>query len=84
MVSAKWSDRALADIEELDQVVRVRVLTKVSWLEENIPVLVPDRLHHELRELYKLRIGDYRVVYSFHKDHIVIETVGHRWDVYKQ
>ena len=33
MVSAKWSDKALENIGELDSIIRERVLAKVSWLE---------------------------------------------------
>ena len=83
MVSAKWSDKALEDLKELDSIIRERVLAKVSWLEENFSDVVRDHLHHELRELYKLRVGDYRAIYSIHRGNIVIEAVRHRRDAYK-
>ncbi len=37
------------------------------------------------RDLYRLRIKDYRVVYEIHKDRVVIFVirVGHRKDVYR-
>lgn len=83
MVSAKWSDKALDDIEALDSIIRERVFAKVSWLENSFSDIVPDRLHHGLREMCKLRVGDYRVIYSIHKKHVAIEAVRHRREVYK-
>ena len=83
MVSVRWSDKALVNIEKLDSIIRERVLTKVGWLQESISDIVPERLHRELKDLYKLRVGDYRVIYSVHQESITVEAVGHRRDVYK-
>ena len=78
MVSVKWTNTALGNLEKLDSIIKVRVLKKVSWLQENLTDILPERLHRELKDLYKLRIGDYRAVYSVHQDLITIEAVGHR------
>ncbi|MEK7479991.1 MAG: type II toxin-antitoxin system RelE/ParE family toxin [Patescibacteria group bacterium] len=83
MASARWSTNALGNLEKLDPIIRERILTKVSWLEENLADIVPEPLHRELKGSYKLRMGDYRVVYSVHQELITIEAVGHRRDVYK-
>lgn len=83
MVSAKWSNKALENIGELDSIIRERILAKVSWLEKNFSDIVPDHLHHELREMCKLRVGDYRVIYSIHREYVTIEAVRHRREVYK-
>ena len=73
----------MANLETLDPLIRERVLSKVSWLEDNFADIVPDPLHRELKGLYKLRVGDYRAVYSVQRDTIIIEEVGHRRDVYR-
>lgn len=83
MASVRWSDNALVNLDALDSVIRERVLLKVSWLRDNLTGIVPEPLHRELKGLYKLRVGDYRVTYSVHQDLITIEVVGHRRDVYK-
>ncbi len=83
MVSVRWSDSALQGLDELDSPIRERILTKVSWLQENIGNIVLEPLHRELRGQYKLRVGDYRAVYSVRGDIIVIEEVGHRCDIYR-
>lgn len=83
MVSVKWSDNALGNLDKLDPIIRERILTKVSWLEDNFTDIVPEKLHRDLKGLYKLRVGDYRAGYSVRQDLITIEVVGHRRDVYK-
>ncbi|MCS7151129.1 MAG: type II toxin-antitoxin system RelE/ParE family toxin [Endomicrobia bacterium] len=35
------------------------------------------------KEMYSLRIGDYRVVYTFYKDGILILRIAHRREVYR-
>ena len=83
MASVRWSTNALRNLEKLDALIRERVLSKVSWLEENLANIIPEKLHRELKELYKIRVGDYRVIYSVRRDSITIEAVGHRRDMYK-
>lgn len=66
MASVKWSGNALENLERLDPIIRERILTKVSWLEENFSYVVPEKLHQNLSGLYKLRVGDYRSVCILH------------------
>ncbi len=67
MASVRWTADALRDLEALDQIIARRIIEKVAWFEENYDDVVPERLHRELKGLYKLRVGDYRVVYSASK-----------------
>jgi mRNA interferase RelE/StbE len=83
MASVEWSGDALQDLERIDAVIAERVILKVSWLRENFSTVVPERLKRDLKGLYKLRVGDYRAVYSLHGEKIIIEGVGHRSEVYR-
>ena len=84
MASVKWSDDALRDLEKLDVEIARRVVAKVGWLEKYFETIVPEILHHDLSGLYKIRVGDYRVVYSMgNRKVICIEAVDHRSKVYK-
>jgi mRNA interferase RelE/StbE len=40
-------------------------------------------LKHDLRGYYRIRTGDYRVVFAVEGDTIVIMQVGHRKDIYE-
>ena len=75
---------ALRDLRKLDKSIARRILTKVKWVGENFGVVVPEPLTGPFRGRYRLRVGDYRVIYRV--DHsgkrLFIEVVGHRRDVY--
>ncbi len=83
MVSIEFTVHALKDLQELDPSIRGRIIEKIHWFQKNIDNVLPERLHHDRRDAYKIRVGDYRAVYSIHNDTITIELVGHRRDVYK-
>lgn len=83
MASVKWSEGALADLEEIDAVIVRRIVEKISWLERNFAAVVPEKLRRDLKGLYKLRVGDYRVIYSLHGDIVIIQAVGNRRDIYR-
>lgn len=83
MASVKWSDDALRDLEKIDSLITMRVLEKVTWFEKNFATVVPENLHGRFKGLYKLRVGDFRVIYSTHNNLITVEGVRHRRDVYR-
>lgn len=83
MASVKWTRDALQDLDAIDRVIARRIIGKVAWFEENFDDIVPEKLHRDLRGFYKLRVGDYRVVYSLQGGLMTIEAVGHRRTVYK-
>lgn len=58
----------------------VRALTRI---EEN-PIL-GSKLHGELKDFYKLRVGDYRIVYTFESETkiVTIVKIEHRQGVYR-
>lgn len=79
----EFTTEAIADLEKLTQIVRFRVVKKINWLVENFELLTPQPLSANLASFYKLRIGDYRAIYTFDDSGIiVIHQVGHRSEVY--
>ncbi|MBC8511365.1 MAG: type II toxin-antitoxin system RelE/ParE family toxin [Dehalococcoidia bacterium] len=76
---------AEADLAELDTLVKRRVGRKIKWLSENFKSIVPEALSGEFKGKYKLRVGDYRVVYSINPNLklILIHLIGHRREIYK-
>ena len=79
-----FSDASQVQIARLDRAMRARVLDKISWLQENFEKVVPISLSANLTGLYKLRAGDYRVVYALDpmKCIIYIKVVEHRSRIY--
>lgn len=83
MASTSWSTTALRDLDSLDSSVVERVVQKVGWLEENLEFITREPLHHNLKQVYKLRIGSYRVFYILQDNVIRIEAVKHRSEAYR-
>lgn len=75
---------ALKSLEQLDRQVIERVLEKISWLAENFDNINHIPLRGQFLDLYKLRIGDYRIIYSFDRDGRIvrIHLIGHRKEIY--
>ena len=77
---------AVRDLERLDKSVGARIGQRIKWLAENFDVIEPKRLTGQLAGLYKLREGDYRIIYQVLRKEktIVIHCIGHRRDVYRK
>ncbi len=73
-------------IKSLDKNIQQRVFDKLKWFIQNIDNLTLLPLKSNLSGLYKLRVGDYRVIYEIHlTDKVVsVHKVGHRKEIYKQ
>jgi len=77
--------KALDALRSFDKVTAKRILDKLSWLSENFDNLTPLSLKGTLSGTYKLRVEDWRVLYSFDADKriITVHLIGHRRDIYK-
>jgi mRNA interferase RelE/StbE len=66
-------------------VLRERILRKIRWLAENFDQITPQPLTGDLAGFFKLRVGDYRVLYDFNLEEkiITIVQVGHRSEIYE-
>lgn len=73
------------DLGMLDQQLRRRIIDKLDWLVENFNDITPLPLGGQWRGLFKLRVGDWRVVYevNFSKRHISVHYIDRRDRVYK-
>lgn len=79
----KFKDEAAEDLEALDKLIAQRILSKLKWLSQNFDAIVPERLSGKLKDLYKLRVGDWRIGYTVSNAVITIHLIGHRREVYK-
>lgn len=84
MVSIKWEKSATTDLDAIDFSIAKKIVAKISWLSENYENIVPELLHYDLKGIYKLRVGDYRVLYQISAEIIVIKMVDHRKHIYKR
>ncbi|MAG12567.1 type II toxin-antitoxin system mRNA interferase toxin, RelE/StbE family [bacterium] len=87
---ARWrfeiTKEGKADCEKLDSRVRKRVLEKLEWFIVNFEHVTPIPLGEPLRGFFKLRVGDWRIIYEVESgEHLVtVHVVDHRNKIYKR
>jgi len=79
----QFTAEAKADLARLDKSLAQQVFKKLHWLIENFDSIVPEPLTGDWKRVYKLRVGDYRALYTFDKLHLVVHFIRHRREVYK-
>ena len=79
-----YKSESLENLEKLDSQIQSRIIKKISWLAENFEDIRPLALTANLVGTYKLRVGDYRVIYEFSEvdENITILKIGHRSEIY--
>ena len=79
-------DTATRELARLDKPTGRRIVERINWLAANLDKIRPEALTADLAGLYRLRIGDYRVIYEIVHDEqtIVIHAIGHRREVYRR
>ena len=82
--SVSFESESITDLDNLDQVVRLRILNKIQWLGVNFEQITPLSLTGQWSGFYKLRVGDYRVIYELDIEEqlIIIIRIGHRREIY--
>jgi mRNA interferase RelE/StbE len=76
----EYGSSALDDLEGLPARERAQILRKIERLENGLHGNIK-RLH-EAEAMYRLRMGDYRILFDVAADVIVIRRTGNRKDVY--
>jgi len=74
---------ARKELESLDRTLAIRILSRIEKLVVNPRPAGAHKLRGS-RTLWRLRIGDYRVVYAVHDDHRLVDIVAirHRREAY--
>lgn len=82
MYDIRWSKTAVSELEKLPKDIAKRIVEKVESVSNN-PYLYVVRLKGF--NLYKLRVGDYRVIMSIERNKMIIFVleVGHRSNVFR-
>jgi mRNA interferase RelE/StbE len=79
-------DAATRGLARLAEPVSRRIVERIHWLAGNLDAIRLGALTGDLAGIYKLRVGDYRVIYEILQDEqtIVIHMAGHRRDIYRK
>lgn len=79
--SIQLTELALENLESISKRQATQILNKIARLEHD--------LHGDIKRLqnadygYRLRMGDYRVLFDVHGDQILIQRIGNRRDIYE-
>lgn len=73
------------DLSRIDRTIAQRIADKIDWLSQNINHIIAESLTGKFRGKYKLRVGDWRIIYSRDNSQqtITIFAIEHRSRVYK-
>ncbi|MBR9701301.1 type II toxin-antitoxin system RelE/ParE family toxin [Candidatus Pacearchaeota archaeon] len=77
----KFEKRAFQELDKLDQIISRRILRNIKELKKNFHTKDVKRLKG--KDIYRLRVGNYRVLFYIENDLISILKVGHRKKIYK-
>lgn len=82
----EFTPQALEDLSSLDPVTARRIAEKIQWLAEHSDQLQPEMLAGSFAGLFKLRVSDWRVLYTTDSRQrtITAHVIAHRSKVYKQ
>jgi mRNA interferase RelE/StbE len=81
----RWKSSALKELKSLPSEVIARVIREVDGLG-NDPFPDGIRKLAGTERTYRIRVGDYRIVYSVDGDQLIVEIirVRHRKDIYRR
>ncbi len=70
------------DIPSLSKTVRLRIKKAIENKLLTYPQTFGEPLRGSLVPLWKLRVGDYRVVFDVEENKVYIHAIGHRKHIY--
>ncbi len=76
-------DSAVKDLERLEKPTARRIVRRIRWLAANLESIRLEALTGELSGFFKLRVGDYRVIYEVLWDEkvVIVHAIGHRREI---
>ena len=81
----QWKQSAKKELKKLDKQTIRRIVQAVEKLAED-PYVTGCKKLVGSKSVYRIRVGDYRVVYNIRSSVLVIEIirVGHRREIYRK
>ncbi|MBE0524575.1 MAG: type II toxin-antitoxin system RelE/ParE family toxin [Methanosarcinales archaeon] len=75
------SKNAISFLESISSNDKQRIIEKLKQLEQN-PYSLPYKKIKGRQRTYRIRIGDFRIIYAVHESEIRILKVGRREGIY--
>jgi len=77
----EYTPLAVENLRDLPRTVAGQIIRKISRLENGLTGNIKRLRQADFA--YRLRMGDYRILFDVEDDTIVIQKIGHRKDVYE-
>lgn len=83
-----YSKEAIYDLKKIDYTASQRILKKINfWINQKNPLAFAKPLKGELKDLFRFRVGDYRIIFECTENGEVqiffILRIKHRREVYR-
>ncbi len=80
----EWKQSAIKELRKFDKSAISKIIEAVENLSTN-PYPAGSRKLRAAEYTYRLRIGQYRIIYSIHSAMLIVEIIriGHRKNIYK-
>jgi len=77
--------KVIKDLKKIDKTWQIKIINKIQTTLATNPYS-DKKLVGDLSKYYRLRVGDYRVIYSIDEDIVTVEVVkvSHRKDAYNK
>lgn len=80
MFKIEWKEQALRELEKLDLSISRRIFKAVE-------IMQTDPFQRDIKKLkgstyFRLRVGDYRIIFEMTQDTITVIKIGHRQNIY--
>ncbi|MBL7159504.1 type II toxin-antitoxin system RelE/ParE family toxin [Candidatus Microgenomates bacterium] len=76
------SPRAEKQLKKLSKVDQIILAKKIREIRDK-PAISKEEKLKGLKNIFRVRVGDYRIVYKKTKQQIYIILIGHRKDIYR-
>lgn len=76
------SPRAEKQLKALSKVDQVAVARKIRLIRGEKASVKPEKLQG-YRNIYRVRVGRYRIVYRLTREQVYVVLIGHRRDIYQ-
>ena len=77
-----WAAKAKEQLKKLETITAHRILNKIKELSKNFTFANIKKIHK--RSEYRLRLGDYRIIFEIKDKKIMILRIGHRKNIYNR
>ena len=81
----EFTRQAEKDLSALETTISGRISDKITYLSKHLGNIILEPLSGKLKGHYKLRVGDWRIVYGINhpRKTITIYAIDHRSKIYK-